>query len=475
MALLRKIKDDINANSTNRRSDIASFSRRTNAQAYTDSATRDKTEKDYYDSKWLKDRFSSKEIALLKKEFGIASDSRLKAKVESMDDYDLDVLLHRLKNPAKPEYPDYQEPSPAKKPPTAPAAPSTPSQPALFPDGMGPGQILDDAVNADIDSADTEEYIPDYVQNAPWRKEQEDAENGWKPSENITKLLNRSGIGTFFGLDNSINPPFTHTSENVFSPPESNKKDNSFWEAHPGYYEIALKKTAQDWEEKRKAQEAEDKFNRDLENKIPGWEDMPSYERKQIKDSIRIMNEHLTTFPQEFVELYEQWKALRSQTNTNNRSIVDNEAKLEKKEDELEKTKSFEKFEDAFFGLKFDISKLPVVVLDTLELALYGLNFEMVPPSAIAEAIAAAGYDFADFLDASSLKKYLNKKWMIENEIHQLETDIKNARNNNSDISSANIGNYFSSDTIKSLENKMERKYPGMKARYEKYLNGSNG
>ena len=85
-------------------------------QALTDTKTRDNTEKDYYDSKWLKERFSTEEINLLKKEFGITSDSALRKKVESMSDYDLDVLLNRLKNPGTNAYPGYEEP--AKQPST---------------------------------------------------------------------------------------------------------------------------------------------------------------------------------------------------------------------------------------------------------------------------------------------------------------------------------------------------------------------
>ena len=71
----------------------------------------------------MEDRLSSEEIALLKKEFGITSDSILKVKVENMSDLDLDVLLNRLKNPGTTAYPDYKEP--AKQTTAKPAANST--------------------------------------------------------------------------------------------------------------------------------------------------------------------------------------------------------------------------------------------------------------------------------------------------------------------------------------------------------------
>ena len=114
-------------------------------QAYTDTATRDREERDYYSSnsagKWLLNRFSSQEINLLKKEFGISSDSRLKAKVEAMNDYDLDVLLHRLKNPEKPAYPEYQKPDDTKKPSTNPTVPSAPKPPTTLPEIIKPSQL----------------------------------------------------------------------------------------------------------------------------------------------------------------------------------------------------------------------------------------------------------------------------------------------------------------------------------------------
>ena len=122
-------------------------------QALTDTKTRDNTEKDYYDSKWLKERFSTEEINLLKKEFGITSDSALRKKVESMSDYDLDVLLNRLKNPGTNAYPGYEEPAkqPSTNHTTTPSSTPTISKEQEFENTFRYNKSLKGITDADFD------------------------------------------------------------------------------------------------------------------------------------------------------------------------------------------------------------------------------------------------------------------------------------------------------------------------------------
>jgi len=53
--------------------------------------------------KWLKRRFSSQEITLLKKYYYINDDKKLKARIENISDYDMDKLLNKLKQPYSPD------------------------------------------------------------------------------------------------------------------------------------------------------------------------------------------------------------------------------------------------------------------------------------------------------------------------------------------------------------------------------------
>ena len=366
-------------------------------QALTDTKTRDNTEKDYYDSKWLKERFSTEEINLLKKEFGITSDSALRKKVESMSDYDLDVLLNRLKNPGTNAYPGYEEPAkqPSTNHTTTPSSTPTISKEQEFENtfrynknlkgitdaefdllkaSVGgketeakkmvinlPVHILDDIITREIAEKASADILSSPVNGNEPFKAPSALPDGIKPSmtggytdsgtskySELRNAMRLKGITNedyeilkrYYGSDEGAKNAILTLGwyelreqvkaakkmlidetlkgnttgydvlegmlkllglEDIWDPysnakiPEpslnqgidlnsgqgfNDKLDNSFWEAHPEFYQIALQKM-------REANDAEIQFNSELAEKIPGWNDMTTLEQNQIKEGIK--------------------------------------------------------------------------------------------------------------------------------------------------------------------------------------------
>ena len=169
MPLPQKIKDDINANST--KTDKASYSRKTNIQAYSDTGTRDKAEDIYYRFKEAKKTkmISDSEYALIKRYF---SNNEIKAQnaviKKSKTDLDKIVRTQREKeNPVKPA-------APANTPPAQQPSPEKP--PADLPEIIKPSQVKPNRIT----DTGTGEYktetgttASDYAKEIDWREAQD--------------------------------------------------------------------------------------------------------------------------------------------------------------------------------------------------------------------------------------------------------------------------------------------------------------
>ena len=171
MPLPQKIKDAINANSTN--TDKASYSKKTNVQAYADTATRDKTEDIYYKFKEAKKTkgISNGEYALIKRYF---SNNEIKAQnaVIQKSKADLDKIVRTQKEKENPP-----KSAPPKTPTVPPITPTVPKPTTDRPEIVKPSQRDSNRIT----DTDTGEYkakaVPtasDYAKEIAWREKQDE-------------------------------------------------------------------------------------------------------------------------------------------------------------------------------------------------------------------------------------------------------------------------------------------------------------
>ena len=174
--------------------------------------------------------------------------------------------------------------------------------------------------------------------------------------------------------------------------------------------------------------------------------------------------------------MYEKWKKLKSEINlaknTISKTKLDIEQLIRELSRELDTFRDFKKYSQKYdSNVKFDASKLLLVIGDSVQLAYYVANIQMTPPSAIAETLASLGLDFADFLDSISYVTYLEEKTKVENKIAKLKNQNVASQVFINTYSSRDNNNTVFDYTVADLESAMEQRYPGMKKRYEEYLN----
>ena len=422
-----------------------------------------------------------------------------------MDDLELDVLLNRLKNPGTTAYPDYKEPGSTKKLPTPPAVPSTTNPLSGRPEIIKPSQIkpkrITDTGTGGQSAFQAAKYVKhisgvDYnyllslfkgneikaqeaVINLKEDELQEmiDKQKAFeKPDMNLLvgtgsgfdffkDVLGINGISDLLKVDGDsripdLEPPAYNPYD--MNTGQSKPKDNSFWEEHPDYYKIALEKAAQQREEKRKAQEAEDKFNRDLENKIPGWADMSSYEQKQIKDLISKTNERLATFPQEFVELYERREEIQTDLN----ALEIEKLNIPSQILDLEGDIAVYRAERKGMLPKINLGALPYAIMNAI-ISFWALQgviinpYALIDTAAASEACASFGYDIDDFIDNSARKAKTDKITAAEDKIKQLGWRQEDIPGEINDLK----------NELSQINRKLDRKYPGMSERYRNRAN----
>jgi hypothetical protein len=91
------------------------------------------------------------------------------------------------------------------------------------------------------------------------------------------------------------------------------------------------------------------------------------------------------------------------------------------------------------------------------------------------ETVTATGYDATDLVNNTSfegLGDYLKEKREAKIDRALLRTQNDNQQDLIDTLSSRDNNNAIFDYTLEDLENKMERKYPGLKEKYEWYLNG---